>query len=167
MEEYEKEILEQLKTNPFWKKIEIILIILIFVTVIFLIYGFMARSKLCENERCFFDSLNGCKKVYFVKEDPEYSWRYIISKEASEDSCEVKISLLNVKQESINSKILEGKEMICIVPKTRLDFPEKDISRCTGSLKEELQNLIIQRMYDYLLTNAQEINASFFEPLQA
>ena len=166
MKEDEKEFFEGLKDNPFWKKIEIILIILILVTVIFLVYGFITRSKPCKDEMCFFDSLDECKKVYFVKEDPEYSWFYIVSKEASEDSCEVKVSLLNVKQESIDSRILQGEEMICIVPKTIIDFPEKDISRCTGLLKEELQDLIIQRMYDYLLTNSQEINASFFEPLQ-
>jgi hypothetical protein len=166
MEECDKEFFEKLKDSPFWKKTEIILIILILITVIFLGYGFITRSKLCENEKCFFDSLSECKKVYFAKEDSEYSWLYIISKEVSGDSCEVKISLLSVKQEPINSRMLQGKEMVCIVPKTRTDFPEKDISRCTGPLKEEIQDLIIQRMYDYLLTNVQEINTSFFEPLQ-
>jgi len=166
MEDCEKEFFEKLKDKPFWKKIRIILIILIILTVILLMYGFIFRAKLCKDEVCFFDSLNECKRVYFVKEDPEYSWLYIISKEASEDSCEVKVSLSSVKQESIDSRMLQGKEMICIVPKTITNFPEKDISRCTGLLKEELQDLIIQKMYDYLLTNAQEINASFFEPLQ-
>jgi cell division protein FtsI/penicillin-binding protein 2 len=167
MQENKKELLEKEKDKFFSKKIKIILIaliILIIIFVIFLIYVFIIKSDSCENEKCFFNSLKDCKKVYFVKEDPEYSWLYSISKEASKDSCEVKVKLLEIKKESSDSKILQDKEMICIVPKTTKDFPEKEISRCSGVLKEQLQDLIIQRMYDYLLTNVQEINKSFFEP---
>jgi len=165
MEENEKELLEKAKDKNFSKKIKIILIILIPVFIIFLGYIFIIKTNSCENEKCFFNSLKDCKKVYFVKEDPEYSWLYVISKEASKDSCEIKVKLLNVKKESIDSKRLQNKEMICIVPKTTTEFPEKEISKCSGVLKESLQDLIIQRMYDYLLTNVQEINTSFFEPL--
>lgn len=168
MEENEKELLEKEKNKNFGKKIKIILIALIFLIIMFVIflgYVFIIKLNPCENKKCFFDSLKDCKKIYFVKEDPEYSWLYVILKETSKDSCEIKVKLLNVKQESIDSKILQNKEMICIVPKTTVDFPEKEISRCSGVLKEDLQDLIIQRMYDYLLTNVQEINTSFFEPL--
>ena len=165
MEENEKELLEKEKNKSFGKKIKIILIILILISAIFLGYVFIIKSNSCENEKCFFYSLNNCEKVSFVKEDPEYSWLYVISKEASKDSCEIKVKLLNVKQESIDSKILQNKEMICIVQKTTRDFPEKEISKCSGILKENLQDLIIQKMYDYLLTNVQGINASFLEPL--
>jgi len=167
MQENKKELLEKEKDKFFGKKIKIILIaliILIIIFVIFLIYVFIIKSDSCENERCFFNSLKDCKKVYFVKEDSEYSWLYSISKEVSKDLCEVKVRLLEIKKESSDSKILENKEMICIVPKTTKDFPENEISRCSGILKEQLQDLIIQKMYDYLLTNVQEINKSFFEP---
>jgi len=153
------------KKKFFGKKIKIISIILILVFVIILGYVFLIKANPCENEKCFFDSLKDCKKIYFIKEDPEYSWHYIISKETSKDSCEIKVKLLHVKEESIDSKILQNKEMICIIPKTETDFPEKDISRCNGKLKEDLQDLIIEKMYKYLLTNVQEINISFFESL--
>jgi len=147
------------------KKIKIILIILILIPVIFLIYIFTIKIDSCENEKCFFDSLKDCKKINFVKEDLEYSWLYVISKEVSEDLCEVNVELLEVKEGVINPKIIENKGMVCIVPKTMSDFPENEISRCNGILKERLQDLIIKRMYDYLLVNVQEINTSFFEPL--
>jgi hypothetical protein len=165
MEESKKELFEKEKNKYFGKKIKVILIILILMFTGFLGYIFIIKSESCKNEKCFFDSLKDCKKISFVKEDIEYSWFYVISKEASKNSCEINVKLLNVKQESIDSKILQNKEMICIVPKTTTDFPEKDISKCSGILKENLQDLIIQKMYDYLLTNLQEINMSFLEPL--
>ena len=163
MEENEKGFF--VKDKYFEGKIKIILIILILLFAGFLGYVFIIKTNSCENKTCFFDSLKDCKKISFAKEDLEYSWFYVILKEASEDSCEVKVKLLNVKKESIDSKILQDKEMICIVPKTSTDFPEEDISECSGILKENLQDLIIQKMYDYLITNLQEINASFLEPL--
>jgi len=165
MEENKKEFLEKEKYKNIFKKIKIILIILIPIIVIFLVYFFIIKIDSCDNETCFFDSLKDCKKTYFIKEDFKYSWRYLILKETSKDLCEIKVELLNVKQEPINLKILQNKEMICIIPKITKSFPENDISKCRGVLKEGLQDLIIQRMHNYLLANVQEINTSFFEPL--
>lgn len=161
--ENEKELIKKEKILS--KKIKIILIILILILAIFL--GYISRNKIdsCENEKCFFDSLKDCKEVKFIREDLEYSWLYFISKEVSKDLCEVNVELLEVKEGSINPKLIENKGMVCIVPKTIGDFPENEISRCSGVLKERLQDLIIKRMYDYLLVNVQEINTSFFEPL--
>jgi len=51
--------------------------------------------------------------------------------------------------------------MLCIIPKEEISFPEKDISRCTGLLKEEMQDLIIQRMHNYLLKNVGQISQEF------
>lgn len=165
MEENKKEVLEKEKNISFGKNTKIILIAIMVIIVIFLAYNFIIKTKYCENEGCFFNSLNNCKKISFIKEDFKYSWLYTISKEISKDSCEVKIKLLEVKKEGIDSKILENKEMVCIVSKTAINFPEEEISTCSGVLKENLQDLIIKRMYDYLLTNIQEINTSFFGPL--
>lgn len=157
--------MEEIKREKDGKNIKAIIVILVFMFIVVLMYIVIIKPISCENEKCFFDSLNNCKRVEFVKEDSEYSWSYLILKEDSKDSCEVRVELLNVKKEVSYSKILENKEMICIVSKTITSFPEKDILRCKGELKEELQELIIQRMYDYLLANIKEINKSFFESL--
>ena len=159
----EKELLKKEKILS--KRVKIILILLIILLAIFLVYIFRDKEDFCENEKCFFDSLKGCKEISFIKEDLEYSWLYVISKEVSESECEVYVKLLKIKEGTINSKLIENKEMVCVVPKTISDFPENEISRCSGVLKERLQDLIIKRMYDYLLVNVEEINTSFFEPL--
>ena len=79
------------------------------------------------------------------------------------DYCKIQVKLLEVKQGTIDSEILEGKKMTCLQLKGDTRFPEKDISSCTGKLKEELQDLIIQRMHNYLLENVGEIQESFSE----
>jgi hypothetical protein len=163
MKEDEKGVFKEHKYSS--KKIKIIFIVLILILIIFLVYILFIKSKNCKNEECFFNSLKSCKKTYFLNEDSQYSWAYFISKQASADSCEVKVRLMSIKKNSIDLRVLQNKEMTCIIPKKKADFPEKDISKCSGVLKENLQDLIIQRMYDYLLTNVQEINISFLEPL--
>ena len=51
--------------------------------------------------------------------------------------------------------------MVCTVLKTDSQFPEKDISKCTGKLKEDLQDILIQRMHNYLLENVGEVQEAF------
>ena len=53
--------------------------------------------------------------------------------------------------------------MTCRVLKDEIKLPEKDLSRCTGSLKEKLQEIIIQKMHSYLLDNLGNVNQTFFE----
>ena len=52
---------------------------------------------------------------------------------------------------------IEGNEMSCSVEKLGGNFPEKDMFRCTGLLKEKLQEYLINRMHDYVLQNLGEI----------
>jgi hypothetical protein len=51
--------------------------------------------------------------------------------------------------------------MTCNYPISTLNLPEDDISTCTGPLREELQELIIQRMHNYLIQNIGEIKEDF------
>ena len=69
--------------------------------------------------------------------------------------------ILKMMEGTIDSENLQGMKMICTVSKGETQFPEKDISRCSGELREELQDLIIQRMHNYLLKNVGEIQQEF------
>ena len=51
--------------------------------------------------------------------------------------------------------------MLCDYPISTNGFPEDDITKCSGPLREELQELIIQRMHNYLLKNIGEIREDF------
>ena len=60
-----------------------------------------------------------------------------------------------------NWERLQNKEMVCIVSKGNSQTIEEDVSKCSGVLKGELQDIIIQRMHNYLLENIGEIKEEF------
>ena len=147
------------------KRLGLALIILFIALVVFTGYFLFIYPKPCAdtNGECFAEAMAKCKKVSWVRDDAQASWGYIIKGTAQGDNCRVEIKLLKMKQGTIDSEKLQGKEMVCVIPKTETQFPEKDISRCSGQLREELQDLIIQRMHNYLLQNVGEIKTEFQE----
>ncbi len=157
-----KKILESQGYGKLKTRVGIALIILIIALVIFSIYFLFFYAKPCDDNECFVDAMSSCKRVSLVREDSQSSWLYTI-RGSKNNLCKVEVKLLKIKQGTIDSEDLQGKEMICLVPKANTQFPEKDISKCTGVLKEELQNIIIKRMHDYLLENVGEIKQEFEE----
>ena len=157
--------LDELNPRRLKKRFGIALIILFIALVVFTSYFLFVYPKPCAdtNGQCFVDAMVSCKRVSWIREDAEASWAYIIKENIKGDSCEVEVKLLKMKQGTIDSEKLQGKEMLCIIPKGETQFPEKDISKCSGELREELQDLIIQRMHNYLLQNVGEIRTEFQE----
>ena len=56
---------------------------------------------------------------------------------------------------------LLGKSMVCTVLTDDRGFPEENLNDCSGPLREEYQELIIQRMHNYLIENIGQINDEF------
>ena len=131
------------------KRFGLALVLLFITLVVFTSYFLFYYPKPCAdtNGECFSNAMANCKSVSWIKEDVEASWVYTIKKTSRDYSCEVEVKLLKMKEGTIDSEELQGKKMLCIIPKGETQFPEKDISRCSGELKEELQDLIIQRMH--------------------
>ncbi|GAI05144.1 unnamed protein product, partial [marine sediment metagenome] len=123
-------------------------------------YIFFYAKPVLTNEE-FTEAITTCKKVSWIKEDASASWLYTIKGHDAGDVCKVEIKLLKMKQGTIDSEKLQGKKMICSVLKGETEPPEKDISKCSGGLREELQDIIIQRMHNYLLQNIGEIKQEF------
>lgn len=143
------------------KRVGLALIILIIALIIFTGYFLFFYEKQCEDAGCFVDAMKNCRAVSWIRSDDQASWLYEIKWGMAGDSCKIEVKLLEVKQGTIDSERLVGKEMLCTMQKGDTSFPEKDISRCTGLLKEELQDLIIQRMHNYLLKNVGQIKQEF------
>ncbi|MDP2924932.1 MAG: hypothetical protein Q8N99_01025 [Nanoarchaeota archaeon] len=141
-------------------RIAISLIILIIAIMIFLIFILAFYSKKCSDENCFFSSLNVCKRVNFIKEDSQSAWRYNIQGEAG-NLCKVDIVLLKMKEGGYDTEKLQNEKMTCIIPKKLQGYPEEDLSKCSGKLKEDIQEIIIQKMHNYLLQNCGEIKKEF------
>ena len=142
-------------------RVGIALVILIIGLIAFSSYFLFFYAKPVQTSQEFVDAMSYCKDVSWIREDAQASWLYKIKGGAKGDACEVEIRLLKIKEGTIEAEKLEGTKMICTVQKGETQFPEKDISKCTGKLKEELQDIIIQRMHNYLLQNVGEIKEEF------
>jgi len=143
------------------KRVGIALIILIIALVVFTGYFLIFYAKPCSDSTCFSYAMRSCKHVSWVKQDAQAEWIYTIKGNAKGDACKVEVILKKMKEGTVDSEGLQGKEMLCTALKSETQFPEKDISHCSGELKEELQDLIIQRMHNYLLENVGEIQEEF------
>ena len=143
------------------KRVGIALIILVLALIIFSGYFLIFYAKPVSTSQEFTNSLNTCKRVSWIREDVQASWLYTIKGNEKGDACKIEVQLLKIKQGTIDTEKLQGQEMICTMLKTETQFPEKNIAQCTGKLKEDLQDIIIQRMHNYLLENVGEIQQEF------
>ncbi len=155
-----KKLFEVKDSSKLQRRVGIALIILIILFVVWSGLIFYFYAKPCQDNDCFVDAMIKCKKVSLIREDAQASWLYTIIGSNS-DNCEVEVELRNINQGTIDNEKLQGKKMLCLIPKAGTQFPEKDISKCSGVLKEELQDVIIKRMHDYLLENFGEIKQEF------
>jgi len=156
-----KEVLENQGYNNIKIRFLISIIILIVAVIVFVIILFFLRPKQCIDSDCFLQAKATCRKVYFVKEDSSAAWYYEIKGNSGKDSCLVNVRLLKMNQGTIDIEGLEGTQMNCIVNKDDSISPEENMKSCTGLLKEKLQEIIIDRMHDYLLKNLGDIKESF------
>src|SRR3989344_6736782 len=139
-------------------RIGLSIIILCVLLAVALYWAIFLNVKICNDAACFVESMSDCKRVSWIKEDAQASWRYTIKKSFDKNSCEIEVELFKMKEGTIDSEKPEGKKMICILEKGDSNFPETDVSKCNGELKEELQDIIIQRLHNYILKNIGEIN---------
>jgi hypothetical protein len=146
-------------------KIRIIISVVLVILAVLIFAGYMLFFKVneCKDQNCFNDALSNCVKASFLREDSRTVWFYKILGPLENDDCKLIITLIRMKAGTIDSENLEGKSMACVVKKYDTQYPEKDISQCTGELKEEMQDVIIRRMHDYILKNFQEIKENFSE----
>jgi hypothetical protein len=80
----------------------------------------------------------------------------------NEKICNINVKLLKGDLNNQDSLKLEGKEMKCSLPVGVVAAPESDIKKCTGPLKEGLQELIISKMHKYIVQNLGEINQDIY-----
>lgn len=141
------------------KRLMRVVILLIILVLGVFIYLFFFRTVKCQvnDEACFSSSIINCDRASFIRETDDFVTSYnIIGK--SENNCEVTVSIIQVKKGSSELSVLEGKSMNCNVPAgLNIQNPEKDIKNCQGLLKEEIQNIIIQKMHAQLIENMVQI----------
>jgi len=142
-------------------RVEIALIILIVVLISYSSWFLFFYAKPVATREEFIDAMSNCRDVSWSRDDAQASWLYKIKSGAKGDACNIEVKLLQMKEGTLSDEKLQGEKMVCIVQKGETQFPEEDITHCTGGLKEELQDIIIQRMHNYLLKNVGEIRDEF------
>jgi len=141
-------ILESYDKKRALRVVVAILIVLIAIAVLLTIFW----HPECENFECFQKSMERCNKVTFINEGPEASWGYsIVGRKGS--SCIVDVKLLQVKAGELGVEQLAGKSMSCSYDFGQGVYPEKDLDKCHGLLKEDLQKIIIEKLHKYLIEN--------------
>jgi len=136
--------------------IKVILVIAILLAIISIGYFMFFFTAICESGECFSSAMIDCKRVSYIKDAAETITYYeILGKK--DNRCQIKVKLLQVKQGPEDLGEMEGKEMICNVPLGVYTSPESNLKECHGRLKEEIQEIMIQRMHSQLVENIGEI----------
>jgi hypothetical protein len=121
-------------------------------------YLTFSYSPRCESFECFQESMERCSKVSYINEGPEASWGYEIQGVKGIE-CEVSVKLLQAKEGELGVDSLQGMEMSCFYPRGKGTYPEKDLDKCHGRLKEELQGIVIKKLHTHIIENLGKIDA--------
>ncbi len=134
----------------------IILAIIVIVVAGLLVFLF-AYTKSCEDRTCFDLAMEKCSKASFIDENPETVWQYSIKGKKNE-LCSINVQLLQVKKGTSDLEKLNGLDMECSLPLGYVANPQNDLSKCHGILREQLQEMIINKMHVYILENIGRIS---------
>ena len=146
----------------------------IFLKVVFLLSFFLFLNYVgwllffsfedCGDWECFNENLRVCDKARFIGGE-DMIFRYSILGRSGEE-CRIHTELLQGELNGQDSLKLEGEGMVCNLPFGMVAVPENNLDECHGILKENLQDIVIKKMYSYIIQNIdnlglQSINSSF------
>lgn len=134
-----------------------LVILAILIIIVWAVWKIFFGYTTCDNWSCFNANLKNCDRASFVGQSNKMVFKYII-RGASGASCRVDVKLLQGELNNQDSVALEGKQMECDLPKEVVMIPESNIGNCHGMLKEGLQDLVIKKLYTYLVQNLGQIN---------
>src|SRR5680860_416200 len=133
-----------------------LIVLVVLVGLVWFVWSAFFNYQDCRDNACFNKNLADCNKARFVGGN-EMIFEYVIKGKSAGD-CEVKVTLLQGELNNAESIKLENQAMNCFLPLGAVVSPESDIGVCHGMLKEGLQDLIIKKMYTYLVDNLGRLN---------
>lgn len=133
---------------------EMIVVMILVVAVLALHYTFVPAN--CVDYTCFQAHMAKCEPAVYINEEREASWKYEVLGTA-DDKCDVDVTLLSAKEGDIDLRKYEGTEMTCSHILGVSGYPEKNLGACRGTLKEGLQEVVIEKLYKYIVVNLGEI----------
>ncbi|MBS3073991.1 hypothetical protein J4447_00880 [Candidatus Pacearchaeota archaeon] len=143
------------------KRLVVAIFFIAALAVLSLILFKITYTKVCNDDSCFSLALSACQRAEFMKDTGDARWYYKIKGASAGDQCEIYVKLAQLRRGSMEILKLEGRDMICYLPYSIVESPQKDIERCHGSLREEIQSMLIQKMHSYLLENIGQVSREF------
>jgi len=139
--------------------ISLLIIIGLIITGLILIPKYIKKPKLCQDIDCFLNRMTKCSPTELYHEEKEASWLYgVLNKQNNE--CIVQVTLLQAKEGELRLTQLHGLSMQCNYPLHISVIPGKDLGICNGRLKEELQEIIIEKLHTNIIENLGIIDQS-------
>lgn len=135
-------------------------------TFIFLLVALIITSleaQYCDSYSCFQEAMFKCKPAIYINDEVEASWKYTIIGQQGKN-CVISVKLLQAKEGEMGVEKLAGYSMDCYYEKGVVTYPEKNLEKCHGRLKEEFQSIVIKKMHSYMLKNLGQINQSLQNP---
>jgi len=136
--------------------------IIIFLILILAIIGFYINylvPESCQTSECFYQNMKECKKATYLSDEKEASWRFKIIGEDKYGNCVIEVKLIQAKEGLLELDKLAGYDMLCYREIGFSEIPYKNLDKCHGRLKEEMQSIIIKKMHTHILENIEEINS--------
>lgn len=133
----------------------------VILVVLILLYIYLPKN--CGyNKKCLDSSFKNCVKANAFLVVNSNTYLYEI-KGSWKDYCRVNIKVMDVAGSDLETKEkLEGKGMLCRIPKVNTNVTIDNVNNlldyCTGSLKESMLELIIQRLYEVIVSNIGKIS---------
>ena len=140
-----------------WFRWSLAILGLALIVILLALYFSFAYYVKCADNSCWEYKMNKCERTIYANDIGDITWLYKI-KGSNGEFCKIEVKVLEVKSGLLNSKVLEGKSMECLIPKGIVISPESDSNMCHGELKEEMQNMIIAKLHQYIVNNLGVIN---------
>jgi hypothetical protein len=129
---------------------------IILVLVVWGIWLFIFSYGECRSWECFNSKLENCDRVRFIG-GSNMIFEYTVHG-VSGGKCRVEVELLQGELNNQDSIKLQGQKMICNLPRRVVMIPESNLGFCHGMLKEGMQDLVIKKLYTYIVQNLGRIN---------
>ena len=142
-----------------FKIIFLVISVLILILVCFFVYTKYLYNFECGGSECFIKRMEKCLRTDYINDADEATWKYEI-KGIEGGLCRIDVELVQAKEGELWVSRVEGFDMECFYERGVSAYPEKDLAKCHGRLKEELQTEIIKKLHSYVLTNVGDINRS-------
>jgi len=137
-----------------------ILLSVLTVAILIFVYSNFIYYAHCKDEACFLNHLKNCDRASYIKSG-NLSVAYKITGQAFR-TCGVEVDLENVSQSFELRPVYYNSDMSCNIKLGAEYYPEADLAKCSGLLKEGFQEVLISRLKVEIMRNIGDINLNIF-----